>query len=84
MITTHPSVPAQSVKGLVALARARPGALTFASSGTGSAFHLAGELFKVRAGLEVVTNMPEQLAAKLREQHAHYGKLIRAAGIKPE
>lgn len=35
-------------------------------------------------GMEVVTNMPEQLAAKLREQHAHYGKLIRAAGIKPE
>lgn len=197
VLTVHPSVPARDVKMLIALARAKPGALNFASSGAGSAFHLAGEMFKVMArvdivhvpykgsppavidliagrvdmtfvglvavqqhvkagrlralavtglkrdpllpgvptldesglrgfeitgghsflapaatprdivdrlnaiiirvlgtpeirelwasqGMEVVTNMPEQLAAKLREQHAHYGKLIRAAGIKPE
>ena len=35
-------------------------------------------------GMEVVTNTPAQLAAKLREQHAFYGKLIRSAGIKAE
>jgi tripartite-type tricarboxylate transporter receptor subunit TctC len=45
VLVLHPSVPAKSVKELIALARARPGALTFASSGTGSTQHLAGEMF---------------------------------------
>ena len=46
VLVTHPSVPAKSVKELLAIARSKPGMLTFASSGTGSGFHLAGELFQ--------------------------------------
>ena len=50
----HPSVPAQSVKELVALAKSRPGTLNFASSGQGGSNHLAGELFKMVAGVDIV------------------------------
>ena len=47
ILTVHPSVPAKSVKELVALAKSHPGELTYASFGTGSSSHLAGELFQV-------------------------------------
>jgi tripartite-type tricarboxylate transporter receptor subunit TctC len=46
VVVTHPSIPAKSVKELVALAKSRPGELSHSSSGTGSGPHLAGELFK--------------------------------------
>ncbi|MBC7780500.1 MAG: tripartite tricarboxylate transporter substrate binding protein [Proteobacteria bacterium] len=46
VLVAHPSVPAKSVRELIALARARPGGLTYGSSGTASGFHLAGELFQ--------------------------------------
>lgn len=46
VLVTHPSLPVKTVKDLVALAKARPGQLNYASSGTGTAGHLAGELFK--------------------------------------
>ena len=48
------SFPAQTVQDLVALARAKPGAITYASSGTGSVSHLAGELFAQRLGLNLL------------------------------
>jgi tripartite-type tricarboxylate transporter receptor subunit TctC len=54
VLVVHPSVQAQSVKELVALAKARPGFITYASSGTGSGLHLATELFKLRAGIDLV------------------------------
>jgi len=50
----HPSVPAQTVKDLVTLARSRPGKLTYASLGVGSTQHLAAELFKSRLALDIV------------------------------
>ena len=50
----HPSLPVRDIKGLVALAKARPGQLDFASSGTGSSQHLAGELLNVLAGIQLV------------------------------
>jgi tripartite-type tricarboxylate transporter receptor subunit TctC len=50
----HPSVPARSVKELVALARAKPGALNYASSGAGGIVHLGTEYFKSVAGVDIV------------------------------
>ena len=54
MLVIHPSLPASSVKQLVALARANPGKLNFASAGSGSVTHLAGELFKSIARVDIV------------------------------
>jgi len=54
VLVVHPSVPAHSVKELIALARAKPGTLNFASGSNGSAGHLAGELFKSMAGVDMV------------------------------
>ncbi len=53
MLVVHNAVPAKSVKELVALAKAQPGGLTFASAGSGSAAHMAAELFKSVAGLDI-------------------------------
>ncbi len=53
-LVVHPSVPARSVRELVALARAQPGKLNFGSGGVGSASHLSGELFKVAAKVDMV------------------------------
>ena len=47
ILVTHPSLPAKSVRDLVALAKSRPGELSFSSAGNGSASHLSGELFKM-------------------------------------
>jgi tripartite-type tricarboxylate transporter receptor subunit TctC len=53
-LVVHPSVPAHSVKELIALARAKPGKLTFASIGSGSSQHLAGEMLRARAKVDIV------------------------------
>lgn len=53
----HPSLPAKDIKSLVSLARAKPGQLDFASSGTGGSQHLAGELLNVMAGIKL-THVP--------------------------
>lgn len=50
----HPSLPVRDIKGLVALAKAKPGQLDFASSGTGGSQHLAGELLNVMAGIKLI------------------------------
>ena len=54
MLTVHPSVPARSVGELIALARARRGDLTFGSAGVGTGTHLAGELFKTSAKIDLL------------------------------
>ncbi len=54
VLAVEPSIPATSVKDLVALAKSKPGALTMASSGNGTVFHLTGELFKDAAGINMV------------------------------
>jgi tripartite-type tricarboxylate transporter receptor subunit TctC len=54
VLVLHPSLPARSVKELIALARARPGQLNYASSGSGTSPHLAGEMFKTMAGVDMV------------------------------
>jgi len=54
ILVVHPSVPANSVKELIALAKAQPGKLNYASVGTGSPGHIAGELFKLRTGIDIV------------------------------
>jgi tripartite-type tricarboxylate transporter receptor subunit TctC len=54
VLAVHPSVPAKSVRELIALAKTRRGALTYASAGIGSSNHLSGELFRTMAGIDIV------------------------------
>ena len=54
VLSVHPSLPPRNLKELIALARAKPGQLNFASSGLGSSNQMAGELFKMMAGLNIV------------------------------
>lgn len=73
LLVIHNSVPARTLGELVLLARARPGDLTFASGGSGSSPHLAGELLRSRAGVDirhipykgVVSAMPDLLAGRV-------------------
>lgn len=53
LLATHPSVPARNLKELIALAKARPGQLNFASSGLGSSNQMAGELLKMMASINI-------------------------------
>lgn len=54
VIVVHPSVPAQTLQEFIALAKSKPGQLNYASSGQGTPYHMAGELFKSMAGIDVV------------------------------
>jgi tripartite-type tricarboxylate transporter receptor subunit TctC len=54
ILVVNPSLPVESVKELVAYARARPGLLNYSSSGTGTTLHLYGELFKLRTGTDIL------------------------------
>lgn len=54
VLVANPGVPVNNVKELVALARAQPGKLNYASVGTGSPGHIAGELFKLKTGVDIV------------------------------
>jgi len=54
ILVVHPSIPARTVKEVIALAKAKPRTLNFASAGVGSSSHLAGELFRILAGADIV------------------------------
>jgi len=54
VLVAHPSLPVSSLADLLKLAKARPGQLNYASSGTGTPYHMAGELFKSMAGVHLV------------------------------
>ncbi len=54
LLVVHPSVPANTLKEFIALAQQKPGSLNYATAGVGSPLHLAGELFKKRAGIQMV------------------------------
>jgi len=54
LLAAHPSVPANNVRELLALARAKPGQVTYASYGSGSSAHLTAELFKLMAGVDLL------------------------------
>ncbi|HET7766204.1 MAG TPA: tripartite tricarboxylate transporter substrate binding protein [Burkholderiales bacterium] len=65
ILVVNPSVPAKNLKELIALAKAKPGALNYASSGPGTPYHMAGELFKAMAGIDVV-HVPHKGSAEAR------------------
>ena len=54
VLVIHPKVPANTLKEFIALARSKPGKLTYASSGPGTPYHMAGELFKHLAGVDIL------------------------------
>ncbi len=54
LMVIHPSVAANNLKEFIAFAKSRPGALNYASSGPGTPYHMAGELFKAMAGVDIV------------------------------
>ncbi len=54
ILVVHPSVPAQDLKEFIALAKAKPGTISFASAGSGTVNHLSGELLKILAGIDML------------------------------
>ena len=62
LLLVHPNVPAKTIKELVALAKAKPGQINYASSGNGTPPHMAGEMFKTMAGINIV-HVPYKNAA---------------------
>jgi tripartite-type tricarboxylate transporter receptor subunit TctC len=65
LLVVHPSVKATNVKELIALAKSKPGVLNYASSGPGTPYHMAGELFKYMAGVDIV-HIPHKGSAGAR------------------
>ena len=65
VLVVHPSLPVSSLKELLDLAKAKPNALNYASSGPGTPYHMAGELFKAMAGVEI-THVPYKGSAGAR------------------
>ncbi len=65
LMVVHPSVPAKTVAEFIALAKAKPGALNYASSGPGTPYHMAGELFKAMSHINVV-HVPHRASGDMR------------------
>ena len=81
-LVVHPSLPARNVKELLALARSRPGTLSYGSGGTGSSNHLAGELFKSLAKVDLL-HVPYKGAgpAMIDVMAGHIAMMFGAAGL---
>lgn len=81
-LAVHPSVPAKNVSELIALAKRQPGKLTFASGGNGSSNHLAGELLKLLAGVDLL-HVPYKGAgpAMIDVMAGHVHMMLGAAGL---
>jgi tripartite-type tricarboxylate transporter receptor subunit TctC len=81
-MVVHPSVPAKNVKELIALAKRQPGKLSFASGGAGSSNHLAGELLKLLAGVDLL-HVPYKGAgpAMVDVMAGHVDMMLGAAGL---
>ena len=67
LLVVHSSVPAANLRELIALAKARPGTLTFGSAGNGQSNHLSGELLRARAGIDIVHVPYKGSAASLND-----------------
>jgi tripartite-type tricarboxylate transporter receptor subunit TctC len=65
LMVVHPTVPAKTVKEFIALAKAKPKGMNYASSGTGTPYHMAGELFKALAHVDIV-HVPHKGSAEAR------------------
>jgi tripartite-type tricarboxylate transporter receptor subunit TctC len=65
LLVVHPSVPAKTVKELIDLAKKEPGNLNYASSGPGTPYHMAGELFKAMSGTDIV-HVPHKASGDMR------------------
>src|SRR5690349_1243560 len=65
LMVIHPSVPAKDVKEFIALAKSKPGQLNYASSGPGTPYHMAGELFKAMSGTDIV-HVPHKASGDAR------------------
>jgi tripartite-type tricarboxylate transporter receptor subunit TctC len=85
LVTVHPSVPAHSIKELIALARSRPGQLNYSAAGVGTNPHIAGELFNLLAGVNIVAVQfkgggPADIAAIAGEVAATFGNISQELG----
>ena len=65
MMVVHPAVPAQTLGEFIALAKAKPGALNYGSAGIGTPYHMAGELLKTMAGIDIL-HVPHRAAGDAR------------------
>jgi len=85
LVTVHPSVPVHSIKQLIAFARARPGQLNYSAAGFGTNPHIAGELFNLLAGVNIVAVQfkgggPADVAAISGEVAATFGNVSQEIG----
>ncbi|HSF22431.1 MAG TPA: tripartite tricarboxylate transporter substrate binding protein [Burkholderiales bacterium] len=85
ILVAHPAVPAKTVRELINLAKAQPGKINFASSGEGTISHLAGELFKIITGTEIIHvpyrgGGPARTALIGGEVQINFGNMLAAAG----
>jgi tripartite-type tricarboxylate transporter receptor subunit TctC len=85
LVTVHPSVPARSIKELIALARSKPGQLNYSAAGVGTNPHIAGELFNLLAGVDIVAVQfkgggPADVAAIAGEVAATFGNVSQQVG----